>query len=72
MLKTCVIVLIINLWCLNNNVECAPQSQYYRSFDANNLVADEPVKYHGAQLWNIPFDSELTRNTIIGLQDEFG
>lgn len=76
MLKIFVFVTVtiaISPWC--GVIQCAPQSEYYRvqeTIDEQNIVQDDPVKYDGAQLWNIPFEDETTRNTIIGLQDDFG
>lgn len=64
---------VSNQWC--NIVQCAPQSEYYRVEETvaeQNNLEEEPVKYDGAQLWNILFKDESTRNTIIGLQDEYG
>lgn len=52
-----------------------PESHFYRVHEVNNednALSDEPILYHGAQLWNIPYQSEFARNTILGLQDNFG
>lgn len=35
-------------------------------------VADERVRYDGAQLWRIPYDKQFERNAVADLQNSFG
>lgn len=75
MAKVLVILLSVTISLISQDVHSWPQSHYYRVYELNNennALSDEPVRYHGAQLWNIPFNSEFARNTILGLQDNFG
>lgn len=81
MLRVFVIVgLIVVVNFGSGVIDCAPSGDHVNETQDTQVdavrtepeVPDEVVKYDGAQLWNIPFRDEATRNTIINLQNEFG
>lgn len=69
--------LLVFIWAIST-IQAAPaEDTLHQQYDAGNTSTndndlDAPVKYHGAQLWRIPFDRLQERNAVADLQNRFG
>uniref|UniRef100_A0A2M4DP27 Putative zinc carboxypeptidase n=1 Tax=Anopheles darlingi TaxID=43151 RepID=A0A2M4DP27_ANODA len=49
-----------------DSIRVLPQHQQQQE------AAVQPVRYNGAQLWRIAYDSQVEKNAVAELQDRFG
>lgn len=73
-MKSLIIFLVVALYNQALWIDGAPNALDSTLFKnlSETIEADKPVRYDGAQLWNVDFNDDRTKNIVVELKRTYG